>query len=160
MNFRKLSPADVRDISVLILLGWLASVVVAAHHKFFFINPFVSNDWLRRFELLLFLLGWILLCVGPFVIAGVKLLLGDQAPKTLLAVFTLVVSIFYPLSVMLIQMTLWTQAKGLFRPYSFISNNKWFVVTDFLVPLGLLVISILGLNGGTTKTTEAPESVV
>jgi hypothetical protein len=59
--------------AALFSFGWLASVVVAAHRTAFFVHPFAATNMVRRIELLAFIAGWILLCVGP-VFIGIRML--------------------------------------------------------------------------------------
>ena len=141
----KLPVASFEQVVVaLFSLGWLASVVVAAHHHdklgngIFFVDPFLSHDRLRQVELVLFIAGWVLMCVGPIAIAIRMLLVTDEELR-----FLRVVALFYPASVLLIQLTLWQQSNHYQKPYSYLADNPWFVITDVIVPLGLFMLDLV-----------------
>ena len=139
-------------IAALFVLGWSASVVVASHSRFFFVDPFLSGDTLRSVELVLFIAGWVLMCLGSIAIAIRMLLVGDAELR-----YLRIVALWYPASVLLIQLTLWQQSNHLAKPYSFIGSNKWFIVTDIVVPLGLFLLD-LTVRKSREIATFVPES--
>ena len=119
--------------AALFCFGWLASIVVAAHRTAFFVHPFDTTDMVRRTELIAFIVGWILLCAGPVFIA-IRMLLVDDSQLRYLRV----VALFYPASVLAIQFTLYFQNKHWY--FNYLQQNRWFVVTDIAVPIGLLLV--------------------
>lgn len=145
-------------VVALFSLGWLASIVVAAHHHdklgngIFFVDPFLAKDTLRQIELILFIAGWVLMCLGPIFIA-VRMLLSTDAELKYLRV----IALWYPASVLLIQITLYFQAKNYQKPYGYLSDNYWFVVTDIFVPLGLFILDLI-VRKSREESDFAPES--
>jgi len=131
-------------VVALFSLGWLASVVVAAHHHdklgngIFFVDPFLAKDSVRQIELVLFIAGWVMMCLGPIFIAIRMLLSTDAELRYLRAI-----ALFYPASVFLIQVTLYYQSNHFQKPYSYLSDNYWFIVTDVVVPVGLFVLDLI-----------------
>ena len=139
-------------VASLFVLGWSASVVVAGHTRFFFVDPFRSNETLRSIELVLFIAGWVLMCLGPIAIAVRMLLVGDAELR-----YLRIVALLYPVSVLLIQVTLWQQSQHFQKPYSYIGSNKWFIVTDIAVPLGLFLLDLV-VRKSRDVSEFAPES--
>lgn len=119
--------------AALFSFGWLASIVVAGHRTAFFVHPFDTTDMVRRVELVAFIIGWILLCAGPVFIA-IRMLLVDDSQLRYLRV----VALFYPASVLAIQFTLYFQNKQWY--FNYLQENRWFIVTDIVVPIGLLLV--------------------
>lgn len=138
-------------VAALFCLGWLASVVVAAHRTAFFVHPFDTTDMVRRAELFAFIVGWILLCAGPVAIA-VRMLLVDDAELR----FLWIVALFYPASVLAIQFTLYFQNKNWY--FNYLQENRWFIVTDVVVPIGLLLVDRVVRNSRVLGGSE--ESVI
>jgi hypothetical protein len=114
-------------------LGWVASIVVAAHRTAFFVHPLGVTDMLRRAELFVFIAGWVLLCVGPVYLA-IRMLLVDDAQLA----YLWIIALLYPASVLAIQFTLYFQNKRWY--FGYLQENRWFVVTDVVVPIGLLLV--------------------
>jgi len=136
--------------AALFSFGWLASVVVAAHRTAFFVHPFATTDMVRRIELLAFITGWILLCVGP-VFIGIRMLLVDDAQLRYLRI----IALLYPASVLAIQFTLHAQNHRWY--FNYLHNNPWFILTDIFVPIGLLLVDRVVRN---SRVDEAIEELV
>ena len=152
-------------VVALFALGWLASVVVAAHHHdskgngIFFVDPFLSHNRLRQVELVLFIAGWMLMCLGPIAIAIRMLLVTDEELR-----FLPIVALLYPVSVLIIQLTLWQQSNHHQKPYSYLADNPWFIITDLIVPVGLLLVDYVVRNSREAvhllEGQESPAEVV
>ena len=138
-------------VAALFCLGWLASMVVAAHRPAFFVHPFDVTDMVRRTELIFFIAGWILLCGGPIAIA-VRMLLVDDAPLR----YLWFVSLLYPASVIAIQVTLYVQNNRWY--FDYLQKNPWFAVTDIIVPIGLLLVDRVVRNSRISVAETASES--
>ena len=134
-------------VAALFGFGWLASIVVAAHRTAFFVHPFDTTDMVRRVELFAFITGWILLCAGPVAIA-IRMLLVDDAQLQ----YLWIVALFYPASVLAIQFTLYFQNKHWY--FNYLQENRWFIVTDVVVPIGLLLVDRVVRNSRVLDLAE------
>lgn len=134
-------------IAALFCFGWLASLVVTTHKSAFLVHPFDTSDMLRRAELIAFIAGWILLCVGPVGIA-IRMLLVDDAQLR----YLWFVALLYPASVLAIQFTLYFQNNRWY--FSYLTENPWFAVTDIVVPLGLLLVDRVVRNSRVLISSE------
>ena len=156
MKSRTPSATYEQVVVALFSLGWLASVVVVANWAFFFVDPFVTHNNLRRLELVLFIAGWVLLTLGPVFIAIRMLLVTDEDLR-----YLRVIALLYPLAVLSIQVTLYVQShvnsRHFYQPYSYLQSNYWFVVTDIVVPLALLALDAI-VRKSREEHNFAPES--
>jgi len=133
--------------AALFSFGWIASIVVAAHRTAFFVHPSSATDTVRRVELFTFIVGWILLCAGPVFLA-IRMLLVDDAQLKYLRL----VALFYPASVLAIQFTLYFQNQRWY--FNYLQENQWFIVTDVVVPIGLLLVDRVVRNSRITTASE------
>ncbi|MCX6404667.1 MAG: hypothetical protein NTW81_04035 [Actinobacteria bacterium] len=133
--------------AALFCFGWVASIVVAAHRTAFFVHPFSATDMVRRVELFAFILGWVLLCAGPVFLAVRMLLVEDSQLR-----YLWIVALFYPASVLAIQFTLYFQNNRWY--FNYLQENRWFVVTDVVVPIGLFLVDRVVRNSRVTTSDE------
>ena len=133
--------------AALFSFGWVASILVAAHRTAFFVHPFAVTDMVRRTELFAFIFGWILLCAGPVLLA-IRMLLVDYAELKYLRI----IALFYPVSVLAIQFTLYFQNQRWY--FNYLQENRWFIVTDVVVPIGLLLVDRVVRNSRIVTSDE------
>jgi len=137
--------------AALFSFGWLASVVVAAHRTAFFVRPLSATDALRRAELFAFIIGWVLLCAGPVFLAIRMLLVDDSQLR-----YLWIIALFYPASVLAIQFTLYFQNKRWY--FNYLQENRWFIVTDIVVPIGLLLVDRVVRNSQVITPEQQPNT--
>jgi hypothetical protein len=116
------------------LATWL---VIGLNQWAFFANPadttVVISD-LRRFELAISVVGWVLLAVGPAAIVW-AFSAGDRVVLRLLPVAALL----WPASVIAIQLTLRVQYGEWYVGYY--QDRPWFLITDLFAPIFYLMVS-------------------
>lgn len=116
--------------AVILIVFWL---VVATFPSFFFFNPLKLPSGLRRFELGLSTVGWILTStVAPF------LLFLYAAGITKARKFLPFTAILYPISLTLSQLTIYFDTGSSY--ISYLRNFPIFIFTDLLLPILILFI--------------------
>lgn len=109
---------------------WL---VVATFPGFYFFNPLLQEDALRRFELVLSTIGWIsistLAPITLFIFAS-----GGRRARHFLPVLALI----YPISLAISQISSYVQTGSAYLSY--LRNFPIFFLTDLILPILILFI--------------------
>ncbi len=132
------TPTHLSTIYAAVALTTLATwVVIGLNQWAYFANPAdttVAISDLRRFELALSVIGWVLLAVGPAAIVW-AFSAGDRVVLRLLPAAALM----WPACVIAIQLTLRIQYGEWYVGYY--QDRPWFLITDLFAPIVYLIVA-------------------
>lgn len=137
-------------ISFAVFLAVFYWLVVATYPAFFIFNPFDEPWILRQISLLLSLLGWLVISIGPAAIL-ISYALGKASGLKLLPF----VALGWPLSVVLNQVLLFAR-DGVWY-WDYLINHPIFIATDFVLP-ALLIALYFDLRVDIGKHTQSMEA--
>lgn len=112
-------------VAITTLATW---VVIASQAWAFFPDPVNSGNTLRGIELALSTVAWVLLAVGPIAV-----LTAFRAGDDFVLKYLPVVALAWPLSVLVIHLTLRLQAGAWY--FDYLWNYPAFLVTDVVAPV-------------------------
>ncbi len=115
---------------MIFIIFWL---VIATFPNFFFINPQNQVDPLRRAELVLSTIGWILISTG----APICLLIYSRGRHYAIK-FLPLTALVWPISLVIAQVTSYIQTGYFYLEY--LTQFPIFVFTDIALPILILII--------------------
>lgn len=127
-------PVIYAAVAITTISTWL---VIAFNQWAYFANPTdstVAISDLRRYELAISVVGWVLLAVAPAAIVW-AFSAGDRVVIRLLPAAALL----WPLSVFAIQLTLRAEFGEWFVGYY--QTRPWFLITDLFAPVVYLIVA-------------------
>jgi hypothetical protein len=116
--------------AIIMLVFWLT---IATFPDFFFFNPFENPDLLRRIELTISTIGWILISTAIPLI----LYLFARGNRRLLSLLP-VLALIWPISLVIAQITNYFQTGEIYIDY--LVNFPIFFFTDIAIPLIVIVL--------------------
>lgn len=116
--------------AIIMLVFWLT---IATFPDFFFFNPFDNSDLLRRIELTVSTIGWII----SSTLIPVIFYLYSHNSKRLLNVLPFL-ALIWPASLVVAQLTTYIRTGDIYADY--LINFPIFIFTDIAIPIIVIVV--------------------
>ena len=118
---------------VLTAVSIAATAVIFMHSPAYIVNPFeASYSFIRKVELLLFLAGWLAVCLGPVAIS-VASRMGKAVPDW----SVLAIGVGWPGVIALVQVTLFLEYGQWY--FGYLQSNPLLLISDVIAPAALVV---------------------
>ena len=118
-------------VTKLVIIGWVATIIVATNQWAFTVDPKQYTDSTMRLAMYLYWAGWLLLILGTQILA--LLSLWGRDPNW---VHLMVVGATRPLSILLIHFKLNAQTGNWY--FGYLTTNPIFITPDIILPGVLL----------------------
>lgn len=118
-------------VTKLVLIGWVATIIVATHQWAFTVDPKQYTDSTMKLAMYLYWLGWLLLILGTQVLALLSLWGREPKWKHLM-----VIGATRPISILLIHYKLYSQTGNWY--FYYLSSNPIFIISDIVLP-GIII---------------------
>jgi hypothetical protein len=132
-NRRKLEKIDYITTLLGVIIFLVFWLVVATFPNFFFFNPTGNSDVLRRFELVLSSIGWVLMSTGAPI-----LLFFYSSGRHKFRNFLPIMALVWPISLIISQVTTYVQTGEFY--FAYLRNFPIFIFTDIALPILIMAI--------------------
>jgi len=143
-------------VTKFVVLGWVATLIVATHQWAFVINPSLYTATNLRQAMYLYWVGWIVLCIAPQVFAITTI--WEKLPTY---PYLIAVGAARPVTIMYIHLLLHAKTGKWY--FNYLTDNPIFIVSDILVPAAFIYLGIRERNNARllamSTNREASDSV-